>query len=96
MYRVHDDNSDISEYDFVSLSNTKTTDADLKVINGLTNLLWLDLSETQVTDAGLKDLKGLAKLDYLNLSGTKVTNAGISDLREALPKLHIERQPAKP
>jgi beta-lactamase regulating signal transducer with metallopeptidase domain/Leucine-rich repeat (LRR) protein len=58
------------------------TDADVKHLAGLTELVWLDLGKAEVTDTGLaylKDLTGL-KLEKLGLVRTRVTDAGLAHL----------------
>ena len=65
----------------VYLSGPKITDADLKLLNGMTELRSLYLGNTKVTDAGLIHLKGLTKLQALNLSSTNVSDAGMVFLK---------------
>jgi hypothetical protein len=67
---------------FVDLSNTKVTDAGLKHIKELNQLIVLSLGNTQVTDAGLKELKGLKQLLLLDLEETKITDTGLKELKE--------------
>jgi hypothetical protein len=59
---------------------SKMTDAGLKELAGLHNLVALDLSFTELTDAGLPELADLSNLSMLNLSGTKVTDNGLREL----------------
>jgi Leucine-rich repeat (LRR) protein len=56
------------------------TDAGLKELAGLQELLTLDLGGTKVTDAGLKVLAGLKQLQELYLYTTPVTDAGLKEL----------------
>jgi hypothetical protein len=64
------------------------TDADLRHLNGLTELEDLRLYHVEVTDAGLEHLKGLTKLKHLQLAGLKATDStaeylkGLSNLQE--------------
>ena len=67
------------------------TDAGLKELTGLTELLYLELDFTRVTDTGMKDVMGFKKLWSLNLLGTKVTPAKVKDLKAALPRCRIYR-----
>ena len=55
----------------VNLSFKEITDADLTLLNGLTDLNTLDLSCPRVTDAGVKNLGALASLRTLDLSFTQ-------------------------
>src|SRR5262249_44844721 len=66
----------------VVLSNTAVTDAGLKELKELKNLVFLSLSDTGVTDAGLKELKELKSLEALVLNDTLVTDAGLKELKE--------------
>lgn len=68
----------------VDLSDTKTSDADLEGLKGLTQLQELVLRGTQVTDAGLKHLEGFHHLSMLHVN-TKVTKQGIATLQRAMP-----------
>ena len=54
----------------LDLAKTKTTDAGLGQIEGLTQLQCLDLGKN-TTDAGLVHLKGLTNLKILALHGTR-------------------------
>src|SRR6188508_163036 len=61
----------------VLLFNTKTADADLKMLAGFRQIQKLDLLRTPVTDAGMADIAVLATLRDLDLGGTAVTDAGL-------------------
>ena len=66
---------------------------DMKHLQGLPRLHWLDLSITrQVTDSGLEQLKGLTDLQMLDLTGAHVTDAGLEHLRglAKLQWLHLD------
>ena len=64
----------------IDLSNTAVQNADLAMLEGMSQLGQLDLSSTAVTDEGLRYLSGLSKLQLLALSGTKVSDAGLAQL----------------
>lgn len=64
----------------VYLRETKVTDADLKELAPLTQLVSLNLSKTQISDAGLKELAGFQNLESLSVRETLVTDAGIKDI----------------
>jgi len=64
----------------VILEGTKSTDAGLAHIAGLTRLLTLSLDCSQVTDAGLANIAGLTELWGLSLDDTQVTDAGLAHL----------------
>ena len=71
----------ISSLDF---GGNKITDAELKILQGLTHLKSLRLSLTQVSDNDLCCLKGLLQSTGLSLglSETQVTDAGLEHLKE--------------
>ena len=69
----------------------KVTDAGLKELAPLQNLVSLDIGLTKVTDAGVKELTALKNLNTLYLCSTKVTNAGQKAIQQALPKCNIEK-----
>jgi hypothetical protein len=54
----------------VNLHSAHVTDADLKYLKGLTQLIRLDLGNHPITDAGLENLEGLTELRVLGLYGT--------------------------
>ncbi len=56
-------------------------DADLRFLEGMTNVKLLDLRGTRVTDTGLAYLSGLGSLKSLDLSDTQVSDAGLVHLR---------------
>ena len=61
----------------LDLSGTAVTDAGLKGLAGLTDLVELDLSGTRATGAGCSGLGGLKSLKSLNLSDANVTDLGL-------------------
>jgi Leucine-rich repeat (LRR) protein len=69
-----------------SLYGTQVTDAGLKELAPLRNLVWLSLAHTKAGDAGLRDMPAFPKLATLSLTGTKVTDAGLRNL-PVLPSL---------
>jgi hypothetical protein len=72
---------------FLSIANTRMTDAGLTGLEGLHSLQGLDLSSTRVTDAGLEHLRGLKKLRSLRIRNTKVSNQAFVALQQVLPSL---------
>ena len=50
----------------VDLRGTWVTDTDLRKLNQLPDLSYLDLSLTRITDQGMQELKGLRGCDQLN------------------------------
>jgi hypothetical protein len=60
--------------------NKRVSDADLRQLGGLDNLLELTLKGTLVTDAGMIHLVGLGKLKVLTLSQTRVGDVGLQHL----------------
>ncbi|GAB5474917.1 MAG: ribonuclease inhibitor [Maribacter sp.] len=68
---------------WLDLSNTQLTDASLKKIARLDNLMKLNLSGNPITDKGLQHLAQLTHLESLNLYHTEVSEGVL----ELLPKL---------
>ena len=73
---------------FLSLENTRISDAGLQHLEGLTQLECLNIENTRISDAGLSHLAGLAQLRELWLSGTQITDAGLVHLA-GLPGLQL-------
>ena len=69
------------------MSDSKTTDEDLKHICKLTNIKFLFLDNTSVTDQSLDEILKMKNLNLLRLSGTAITNAGfkLKKVNEKLP-----------
>ena len=77
---------------FLSLSDTRVSDATLAELKGMVHLQELELNNTLVSDAGLLHLKGLTQLSRLVLTGgTRVTDSGIRALRKYLPNMNAVR-----
>lgn len=57
------------------------TDAGLKHLCELTNLVELDIEDSQITDEGLQNLVGLKNLSMVVLTHTRVTGTGFRHLR---------------
>ena len=83
--------ADLEKVAGLSLSATKITDAGLKDVAKLQQLIVLRLDGTHITDAGLKEVAKLQKLTVLGLSGPQITKAGVAELKKALPKCTIFR-----
>jgi hypothetical protein len=64
----------------VSLSGSKVTDDDLKLLARLPQLKKIHLNATQISDAGLKALAPLKQLEFLNVMGTRITDAGLAEV----------------
>src|SRR5579859_6172370 len=62
------------------LHQTRATDADVELLQGLTQLRTLNLYGTQITDASLGFLSAMADLHTLYLNETAVTDAGMARL----------------
>ena len=73
---------------FLNLDRTAITDAGLKEIKGMPNLVRIGLAATKITDVGLMELAKLPSLKYINLQGTNVSAKdllalkGLTSLRE--------------
>jgi hypothetical protein len=61
----------------IDLHQTRTRDADLDMLHGLTSLRTLNLYGTSITDAGLAHVSGLSGLQSLHLNGTAISDAGL-------------------
>ena len=66
--------------------HSRVDDEQLRFLQGMSGLQFLDLSGSQVTDAGLVHLLGLASLETLNLWDTTIGD-GALDLIGRLPNL---------
>lgn len=64
----------------LSFHGTPVADDDLRHLQPLTGLRFLDFSNTEVTGAGFAHLKGLDDLKTLDLTGCAVTDAGLVGL----------------
>jgi hypothetical protein len=73
-----DAQNNVTELD---LSDSQTTDADLKSLKSLTKLTSLRLCRTQVTDAGLEHLTGFVELRSLELHATVISDVGLEHLK---------------
>ena len=67
------------------------TDAWLKELAAVKNLITLTIVSMQMTDVGLKELAALKNLTSLSLHLTKGTDAGVEELQKALPKCQIDK-----
>ena len=70
----------LDQLEWLDLSVTSVTDADLVHLRRLRRLKRLELRATSIADHGLGNLSVLTGLDTLNLRGTKITDAGPSSL----------------
>lgn len=84
---------ELEQLERLSLQKSQVTDAGLAHFAGLKNLVELDLAGLNITDAGLKHLTGLTALEKLYVNADGVTPQGTQDLKQALPKLHVFRNP---
>jgi len=64
----------------LKLDTTAVTDAGLRSLGGLKDLVVLTLNNTKITDAGLEVLRNTKNVRALELDGTSVTDAGIEGL----------------
>jgi Leucine-rich repeat (LRR) protein len=69
----------------------KGTEADLKYLQGLTNLKSLYIEWSPLTDAGLQHLKRLRTLKILSIRNAKITDKGLGQLKglTGLRELHL-------
>lgn len=66
----------------LDLSDTRISDAMLKVVSHSKSVEDLDVSFTSISDKGLSCLKGMASLREISLSNTAITDEGLSALAE--------------
>jgi hypothetical protein len=71
----------LNDLRFLSLADTRVTDAGLRHLTRLHALQELHLDDTEVTDEGLKTLANLPQLQILDLKRTKITDAGLVHLK---------------
>jgi internalin A len=79
----------------VKLSDTRATDADLRVAAAFKHLTQLYLAQTPITGTGLKHLTGQAHLTTLGLTGTRVTDDALKHVGELkqLETLELQSTP---
>lgn len=63
------------------LAGKKIADANLKDLDVVQNIIWLNLANTAVTDEGLESIAGL-KLQKLHLEKTGIGDSGLMHLKE--------------
>ncbi len=80
---------DLGKVKTLGLGYSQISDAGLKEVAKLENLIQLDLRFTQITDVGLMEAAKLKNLTQLFLADTKVTKAGMSQLQKELPRCYI-------
>jgi hypothetical protein len=76
---------DLTALEWLSLEDTKVSDAGLVHLARLSRLQTLSLRMTDVSDAGLPHLKPLSGLKKLSLELTWVSNDAGRALRQAMP-----------
>ena len=76
---------------YLQLSSTRVSNAQLAHLSKLTSLRVLWLYDTPISDAGLAHLRSLAGLRVLNLRSTLVSTAAVDALQEALPQCEFRR-----
>ena len=73
--------ADLAKVTLLSLDDgTKITDADLKELAKLQQLIILNLGDTKITDVGLKEVAKLPQLTRLWLDATQITDVGLKEL----------------
>jgi hypothetical protein len=75
-----------AEVERVTLNGVNIKDDDLKSLETLTNLEYLDLMNTSITNNGLLHLKGLTRLKVLLICDTQIDDSG-TDIIEGLTTL---------
>ena len=70
---------------------TKVTDAGVKKLAKLKNLVSLNLYGTDVSDEGIAAITKCKKLQKLYIAGTAVTHSAVQKLEKALPNTQIIR-----
>mgnify|MGYP001817641562 FL=1 len=69
--------SSLNDLRFLSLAETRVSDAGLTHLQSLTKLQELHLDHSDITDEGLKLLTTLPNLEILDLKGTRITDDGL-------------------
>jgi hypothetical protein len=75
--------------EYLSLEQSKVTDAGMKRLETLYNLAGLRLKGTAITDLSIDSIGRLQNLREVNLENTNVTKNGIEKLRKQLPDCKI-------
>ncbi len=76
---------------YLQLSSTRVSNAQLAHLSKLTGLRVLWLYDTPISDPGLVHLRSLDGLRIINLRSTLVSAAGVDALQEALPQCEFRR-----
>jgi hypothetical protein len=71
----------LAEVERVTLNGVNVKDDDLKSLEALTSLEYLDLMNTSITNNGLLHLKGLTRLKALLICNTQIDDSGIDILK---------------
>lgn len=76
----------------LTVLDPKFDESQLRHIESLSSLTWLNLSQTNVSDDGLRYLSDLVSLKSLNLSRTLVTGTGLAHLKglTSLEQLYLD------
>ena len=72
--------ADMERVTGLDLYRTNISDAGLKEVAKLRQLIVLGLSRTNISDAGLKELTKCKKLEGLSLDSTQISDAGLKGL----------------
>ena len=72
--------SSLNDLRFLSLAETRVSDAGLTHLQSLTKLQELHLDHSDITDEGLKLLTTLPNLEILDLKGTCITDTGLIEV----------------
>jgi CheY-like chemotaxis protein len=72
--------SSLNDLRFLSLAETRVSDAGLTHLQSLTKLQELHLDHSDITDEGLQLLTTLPNLEILDLKGTRITDAGLIEV----------------
>lgn len=79
----------------LKLANTNISDAKLKFMSNLRNVVAIDLTGTEITDIGLNELKDQKTLRELNVGGTRITDEGLASLRGLTELRHLDLSGAR-
>ena len=82
----------MSSVQYLRLSASRVSDADLALLSGMTSLRELQLRSTSVSGGGLKNLTWMAELERLDLQNTIVADDGLKALRKvtSLKSLNLQ------
>ena len=74
----------------VHMTGPKIGDADLRCLDGFSNIYILCLDDTSITDAGLASIASRKEIQFLSLKNTAITDAGLKELKQLSTLRHLD------